>query len=75
MKIVIIEDEIRIRKGLGNLIKKISPDYEIVGEADNGKAGIQIVLQQNPDLIITDIQMPIMNGLEMLSYLDRKSVV
>lgn len=75
MKIVIIEDEIRIRKGLGNLIKKISPDYEIVGEADNGKAGIQIVLQQNPDLIITDIQMPIMNGLEMLSYFYERQIM
>lgn len=75
MRIVIIEDETRIRKGLGNLIQKISPDYRIVGEADNGKTGIQLVLQEMPDLIITDIQMPIMNGLEMLNYFYERHIM
>lgn len=75
MRIIIVEDEIRIRKGLVNLIQKISKNYSVVGEADNGKKGIELVLQLQPDLIITDIQMPIMNGLEMLNYFYEQQIM
>jgi two-component system response regulator YesN len=69
MKIVIVEDEIRIREGIINLIKKISEEYEVVGEAENGVEGLQLVMEVKPDLIITDIKMQDMDGLEMLKKL------
>jgi two-component system response regulator YesN len=69
MKIVIVEDEIRIREGVTRLLRKISPDYEIVGEAENGETGLALIEETHPDLIITDIKMPKMDGLEMLSIL------
>lgn len=66
MKIVIVEDEIRIREGLMKLLERIDQNYQVVGEAENGKAGLELILDSKPDLVITDVQMPIMDGLEML---------
>ena len=72
MKIVIVEDEIRIREGLMKLLERIDQNYQVVGEAENGKAGLELILDSKPDLVITDVQMPIMDGLEMLRCLQEK---
>ena len=72
MKIVIVEDEIRIREGLMKLLERIDQNYQVVGEAENGKAGLELILESKPDLVITDVQMPIMDGLEMLRCLQEK---
>ncbi len=69
MRIVIVEDEIRIREGIRKLIYKMFEDYEIVGEAENGEEGFTLIMQTKPDLVITDIKMPIMDGLEMLTQI------
>ena len=69
MKIVIIEDEIRIREGLGRLIEKLSTEYEVAGAAENGQEGCELVRAVKPDVIVTDIKMPLMDGLEMLTAL------
>lgn len=69
MKIVIVEDEIRIREGLGRLVRKLDQSYEVIGEAGNGEEGCRLIREQCPDVIITDIKMPLMDGLEMLTVL------
>ena len=74
MKIVIVEDEIRIREGLIKLLGRIDRNYQVVGEADNGKSGLELILSIKPDLIITDVQMPEMDGLEMLRCLQKEGV-
>ena len=66
IKIVIVEDEFRIRQGLGNLIEKINPECRVIGEAENGYEGLKLIRDTQPDIVITDIQMPKMNGLEMI---------
>lgn len=66
MRIAVIEDEKPIRLGLVNILNKISPDCEVVGSAENGKEGLELLKQEQPDLILLDIQMPDMDGLEML---------
>jgi two-component system response regulator YesN len=66
---IIIDDEALIRKGT---IKKISPiadTVECIGEADNGRAGIDLILDKHPDFVIMDMQMPIMGGMDLLPYL------
>ncbi len=69
MRIVIVEDEILIREGVVRLAGRVNPSYVFVGEADNGSDGLALILAQKPDLIITDIKMPDMDGLEMLTQM------
>ena len=75
MRIVIVEDEIRIREGISKLLGKIDPSYEIVGEAENGRAGLELVKAARPDLVITDIKMPEMDGLQMLEELHKDGLL
>ena len=64
---IVIDDEVIIRKGL---IKKISDikdsNYECVGEAENGLRGLELVKEKNPDIIITDMKMNKMDGVQFL---------
>lgn len=69
MKIVIVEDEAAIRNGMGNILKKLNPAYELVGKASNGIEGLEMIRKEKPDLVILDIRMPDMDGLEMLKVL------
>ncbi len=80
MKIVIVEDEVRIREGFFKLLGKLGDEYEIVGEAGNGRQGLEVCRDKKPDLVITDVQMPEMDGLQMLQSiydegLDIKAIV
>ena len=66
MKIIVAEDELRALKGMKNLISSINPEYEVIGEASDGRQALELILALNPDLVITDIKMPYMNGLELI---------
>ena len=66
MRFVIVEDEIWIREGIRKLLPKLDEENVIVGEAENGVEGVEVVRKENPDVIITDVRMPVMDGLEML---------
>ncbi|MES9816200.1 MAG: two-component system response regulator NarL [Candidatus Thiodiazotropha sp.] len=67
-RIVIIDDHPLLRKGLQQLAE-LSPDIEIIGEADSGPEGIAMVNELEPDLVLLDLNMPEMNGLEVLTQL------
>ena len=66
MRVLIVEDEIRISEGIEKLLHKIDSGYEIVGIAADGLEGLNLCRQLHPDLVITDVQMPEMDGLRML---------
>lgn len=70
MKALIIDDERLARMELARLLKK-HPEIEIVGECSNAEEGIAAIQSKDPDLIFLDIQMPGMNGFEMLSQLEK----
>jgi two-component system response regulator YesN len=74
MKIIIVEDEIRIREGIIKLIKKLDKNFKIIGEADNGLEGLELITRLKPDLIISDIKMPVMDGIEMLQELENRKI-
>lgn len=66
MKIVVVEDEIKKLKGLISLINNLDADFEVVGQAKNGEEGAIVILDKKPDIVITDITMPVLNGLDMI---------
>ena len=70
VRFVIIDDHPLLRKGLQQLAD-ISPDIEMIGESDNGEQGLALVLALQPDLVLLDMNMPGMNGLEALEGLKR----
>ncbi|KAF1299495.1 hypothetical protein BAU15_02305 [Enterococcus sp. JM4C] len=65
-KVLVVDDEQAIREGLTYLIDWASYGYEIIGTAKNGKEGLQLIGEKSPDLVITDIKMPQLNGLDMI---------
>src|SRR5690242_5714384 len=63
IKIMIVDDHTIVREGLRTLLRK-EPDMEVVGEAENGVTAVQLATECVPDVIIMDINMPEMNGIE-----------
>lgn len=74
MRVVVVEDEIRIREGLCKLIQKMFPEMEIAGTAENGQEGLACIEACEPSLVITDIKMPVMDGLEMIKKVQEKGL-
>ncbi|MCF2682281.1 response regulator [Faecalicatena contorta] len=74
MRIAVVEDEAPIREGLGNILGKLDPGYELVGKARNGREGLELVKTKRPDLIILDIRMPDMDGLTMLAHIREEKI-
>lgn len=68
-KIVIIDDEPLARSIVAEYVQAWK-DFELVAECNNGYEGVKAIMQHKPDLIFLDIQMPKINGFEMLELLD-----
>jgi two-component system response regulator YesN len=68
-KVIVVDDEPKVRRGLTQLIPKLDNEWAVVGEAKNGHEALEAVKLEMPDLVITDIRMPHMNGLDLLSNL------
>lgn len=65
-KVLLVEDEIMIRKGLEYSFDWLGSDCVVVGDAENGVDGAAKIRELRPDIVITDVGMPIKNGIEML---------
>ncbi len=68
-KLLIVDDEEEVRQGVIQKIQWDKFNFEIIGEAQNGREAIDIIEDNIPDVIITDISMPLMNGLELSEYI------
>ena len=69
LKVLVVEDEEMIRKGIVLAVDWAALDCVVVGEASNGAQALEAVERYDPSLIITDLKMPVMDGLEMLRQL------
>ncbi len=73
MRIVIVEDEPKSREGLVNVIQRFT-EYEIAGIGENGEEGFELVKKNRPDLVISDIKMPVLDGLGMLQKIKDEQI-
>jgi len=71
IRILIVDDHAVVRKGLVMVLRQES-DFEVIGEAENGRKGLEAAKSLNPDIVLVDLIMPIMDGQEMALAL-RKS--
>ena len=65
IKVFLVEDEFVIRNGIEKSIKWEENGFEFVGEAGDGEVALPLILKTKPDILITDVKMPFMNGLEL----------
>jgi len=63
IKILLADDHKIVREGLRSLLEK-DPDMEVIGEAENGRRAVRMVLDLKPDVVILDVAMPDLNGIE-----------
>jgi len=73
IKVILIDDEEIIREGLRQEIDWESLNMTVVGEAEDGLAALDLVATITPDIVITDIRMPFMNGLEIIEKIKAKN--
>ncbi|MGN0413100.1 MAG: response regulator [Lachnospiraceae bacterium] len=72
LKMLIVDDENQIREGLRHILEWEEYNIEICGEASNGKEALEKIEQTHPDVVITDMKMPVMDGLELLAQVKDK---
>lgn len=68
--VLIVDDNAFVRQALYELFKR-EADFEVCGEAGNGREAIEKAQQLHPDLIVLDLSMPVMNGLDAARVLNR----
>jgi len=71
-RIVIAEDHTILREGLRALLSS-HPDLEVVGEAQDGRQAIRCVEEMSPDLVLLDLSMPSMNGMDAIREIRKRS--
>lgn len=71
IKVLLVDDQGLIRQGLRALLE-LEPDLEIVGEAENGEQAINLVAEFQPDVVLLDIRMPIMDGVAATKEIQKR---
>jgi YesN/AraC family two-component response regulator len=66
IRVAVVDDQALVRTGLRTLIES-EADLELVGEAGDGRAGVQLVRATRPDVVLCDIRMPVLDGLGLLA--------
>lgn len=72
IRLLLVDDQQIIREGLRNLLE-IQPDLEVIGEASNGQAAVDQAIALQPDVILMDVRMPIMDGVAATRALQGRS--
>lgn len=73
LRILVVDDTVIFRKAISDILAEL-PDVEVVGIAHNGKIAISKIASLKPDLLTLDIEMPEMNGLEVLEYIRKEAM-
>jgi DNA-binding NarL/FixJ family response regulator len=65
IRLVVVDDHVLFRRGLISLLEEM-PNFQVIGEASNGQEALQLIEKVQPDIVLLDINMPVMNGIEAL---------
>lgn len=65
IRILLVDDQPLFRRAIATLIDE-QPDMEVVGEAENGVQGVELARDRHPDLVVMDVEMPVMNGVDAM---------
>lgn len=68
IRLVVVDDHILFRRGLIGLLNDM-PGFQVVGEAGNGVEAIEVIKKENPDLVLLDVNMPEMDGIQTIEAL------
>lgn len=71
-KIFLLDDEVQVREGIQNCIDWTGEGFEYCGDAPDGEVALPLIEKYQPDIVITDIKMPFMDGLEVSRILRKK---
>ena len=69
LSVIVIDDEQKGRRALKQKLKTYCPQVEVNGEAANGEEGLKIIEKTKPDIVFLDIEMPHMNGFDLIEKL------
>jgi two-component system, response regulator YesN len=69
-KVLIADDEPKIRRGLRSLIARCGDDLEVVGEAEDGEMAFSMAIESEPDILLIDVRMPFRGGLDLIEGLN-----
>lgn len=72
-KVLIVDDHLVVREGL-KLILETNDSFQVIGEANNGKVALEIINNSKPDIILLDLNMPILSGLDTLKIMNEQSI-
>ena len=72
IKVLLVEDHTMVRLGL-SLVFENSKEINLIGEAENGKKGVELALKLNPDVILMDIGLPEMDGIQATSLIKKSN--
>ncbi len=72
IKVLLVEDHTMVRLGL-SLVFENSKDINLIGEAENGKKGVELALKLNPDVVLMDIGLPEMDGIQATSLIKKSN--
>lgn len=67
--IVVVDDDAVMRLGMKTLIPWEDTEFDLLGEAENGREALELIQKCRPSIVITDMKMPIMNGVELIRAL------
>ena len=70
-KVLIADDEPKIRRGLRTTVERLRPDMKVVAEAEDGETALALVESVKPDILMIDIRMPFLNGLELIERINQ----
>lgn len=68
ISVVVVDDQMLVREGIKSLLS-LSDKLDVIGEADNGEKAVDVIRDRHPDVVLMDIRMPVMTGIEAVQKL------